>query len=98
MEMSGVGTVLPVDALLGAASAPVIAPNAGAIQRAFDQIFAELLWEGTVRTAGIGWGSTTERSAWDGLIFATMVSALSESGSLGLGRALYMQLNDLKEI
>ena len=97
MELSGVGAVLPVDALVGAASAPVIEPSQQAIERAFDQIFVKLLWEGAAGSEGLGWDSSAERSAWGGLISATMVSALSETGSLGLGRVLYAQLNGWKE-
>jgi hypothetical protein len=97
MELSGVGTLLPVDALVGAASAPVIEPSRQAIERAFDQIFIKLLWQGAAGSEGLGWGSTGERSTWDGLISATMVSALSETGKLGLGQALYAQLYGWKE-
>lgn len=93
-EMSGVGAVLPVDALVGAASDPLVEPSAEAIARAFDQIFVKLLWQGVAGTESLGWGSAAERSSWEGLISTTMVSALSENASLGLGRALYAQLNN----
>ena len=93
MAMSQMGPVLPVDVLTGSTPGAPQLRSSQEVEQAFDRLFLELMWQGAAAANEVSADDASPHgSMWDGFISTAMVTALSESGSLGLGRALVAQL------